>query len=195
MKLIFSIAFSLFLLIDSIGNVPIFLSCLKSFPPKRQTIIIFREQIISLFVIFLFMFLGQPLLDFLRIQHSTVFFSGGIILFIIALKMIFPPRNAHDISRSKEEPFIVPLAIPLSAGPATMAAVILYAAQVPTLWHLFFAILIAWLASSVILLSSSLLSKLLGTRGMTACERLMGLILTLIAVQMFLNGIQVCFQR
>lgn len=187
----FSMAFALFLLMDPIGNVPIYVSLLKDIDSKRQTKIIFRELIIALIIIIIFNFIGDALLGFLNVTMPTILVSGGIILFLIALKMIFPAKKdtEADISISKE-PFIVPLATPLVAGPAVLAAVMLYAGQHKSdTWITLSAIVFAWIASTLILISSALWKKLLGWRGLIACERLMGLILTLIAVQMFLEGI------
>lgn len=187
-----SMAFALFLLMDPIGNVPIFVSVLKDIDPRRQRKIIIRELIIALFIIILFNFIGDALLGFLNVTMPTILISGGIILFLIALKMIFPGRRDPDVDISIEkEPFIVPLATPLVAGPAVLAAVMLYSGQHQSDMSLTVgAIVIAWAASTLILISSSLWKKLLGWRGLVACERLMGLILTLIAVQMFLEGTQ-----
>ncbi len=186
----FSMAFALFLLMDPIGNVPIYVSVLKNINPRRQRVIIFRELIIALIIIILFDFVGDALLGFLHVTMPTILISGGIILFLIALKMIFPCRKDADVELPQDkEPFIVPLATPLVAGPAVLAAVMLYSGQhkkEPLLPLC--AIVIAWGFSTLILLSSSLWKKLLGWRGLIACERLMGLILTLIAVQMFLEG-------
>jgi MarC family membrane protein len=186
----FSMAFALFLLMDPIGNVPIYVSVLKNINPRRQRVIIFRELIIALIIIILFEFVGDALLGFLHVTMPTILISGGIILFLIALKMIFPCRKDADVELPQDkEPFIVPLATPLVAGPAVLAAVMLYSGQhnnEPLLPLC--AIVIAWGFSTLILLSSSLWKKLLGWRGLIACERLMGLILTLIAVQMFLEG-------
>jgi MarC family membrane protein len=188
----FSMAFALFLLMDPIGNVPLFVTVLKDIDPKRHWKIIIRELIIALVVIILFNFLGDALLGFLNVTMPTILISGAIILFLIALKMIFPVRRDAEVELSHDrEPFIVPLAIPLVAGPAVLAAVMLYSGQhkadpMLPVW----AIIIAWAASTLILLSSTLWKKLLGWRGLVACERLMGLILTLIAVQMFLEGLE-----
>jgi multiple antibiotic resistance protein len=189
---IFSMAFALFLLMDPIGNVPIFVSVLKDISPKRQRFIIMRELVIALIILVLFNFLGDALLGFLNVTMPTILISGGIILFLIAIKMIFPGKGDPDVEMGRsKEPFIVPLAVPLVAGPAVLAAVMLYSGQHKndTLVSVT-AIIIAWLASTIILLSSSLWKKLLGWRGLVAMERLMGLILTLIAVQMFLEGIK-----
>ncbi len=186
---LFAIAFSLFLLMDSIGNIPLFLVLLKNVEAKRQRKIIVRELFIALFVIILFVFLGENLLNFLQISDSAVEIAGGVILFLICLKMIFPPDEDVISPPHKEEPFVVPLAIPLVAGPAVLAAVIIHSKQSGYL-KIFGAILIAWLASLAILFCSSYLNRVLGWRGLAAMERLMGLILILISVQMLLSGIQ-----
>lgn len=187
---VFSMAFALFLLMDSVGNVPIFVSILKDIDPKRQRAIIFRELCIALFIIALFNFIGDALLGFLNVKMPTILISGGIILFLIALKMIFPVKNTDGEIPIDKEPFIVPLATPLVAGPAVLAAVMLYSGQNKgkPLFTLG-AIVIAWAASTLVLLSASLWKKWLGQRGLIACERLMGLILTLIAAEMFLQGV------
>jgi len=188
---IFSLAFSLFLLMDSIGNIPFYISFLQKVEPRRQRYIIFRELIIALMIIILFYFIGDALMTFLQIDNSSIQIAGGIILFILSLKMVFPsPLDANDGLPHDLEPFIVPLAVPLVAGPAVLAAVMIYARQETELWVMLGAILLAWGASLLILLGSSYLKKILGWRGIVAIERLMGLVLTLIAVQMFLTGLR-----
>ena len=119
--------------------------------------------------------------------------SGGLILFIIALKLIFPKGKDSSVDFGEGgEPFIVPLAIPLVAGPAVLAAVMIYSHQ-EAIWTLITGICIAWLASTVILLTSPILKRILKARGLSALEKLMGLILTLIAAQMFLEGLAPIF--
>jgi len=187
---LFSIAFSLFLLMDPIGNIPFYISFLKGVEQKRQRWVIFREMMIALFIIILFNFVGDGLMRFLKVGEDTVQIAGGIILFLICLKMIFPPReNPNERIPQEPEPFIVPLAVPLVAGPSVLAAVMIYARQETNSWVMTGAILLAWAASLVILLASSYLKQVLGWRGIMALERLMGLVLTLIAVQMFLTGV------
>lgn len=186
---ILSIAFSLFLLMDSIGNIPFYISFLKGVDPKRQRYVITREMIIALFIIILFNFIGSGLMHFLNVTHDTIQIAGGVILFLLCLKMIFPPP--HDSSETlphDTEPLIVPLAVPLVAGPAVLATVIIYSHQETNL-VMIAAIFIAWAASLLILLGSSFLKQILGWRGIMAMERLMGLIMILIAVQMFLSGV------
>jgi multiple antibiotic resistance protein len=186
---VFTIALSMFFLMDSIGNVPIFISLLKNFPHKRQRLIILRELLISLAVILLFYFIGNHFLKALGISEQSLRISGGIILFLISLKMIFPSKLAPNEPSQHAEPFIVPLAIPLVAGPAILAAVMIYAGQdLPALYTIS-AILIAWFFTTIILIGAPFLQKILGEKGLIALERLMGLILILIAVQMFLDGV------
>ena len=174
---------------DPIGNVPLYISFLKGVHPKRQVAVIFRELIIALFIIILFNFVGDWLMRFLHIENDTIQIAGGIILFLLCLRMIFPQH--HDTGETMHgdtEPFVVPLAVPLVAGPAVLAAVMIFAKQEGSL-IMMSAILIAWFVSLLILLSSAFLKKVLGWRGITAMERLMGLILILIAVQMFMSGL------
>jgi len=186
---LFSIGFSLFLLMDPIGNIPLYVSLLKDVDPARQRKIILRELTIALFVIILFNFLGGYLLRLLHVSQETIMIAGGIILFIIAIRMIFPQgKEGYAESPIPGEPFIVPLAIPLVAGPSVLAAVMIYSDRESTL-TMVGAILAAWVVSLLILISAPFLKKILGMRGIVACERLMGLILTLIAVQMFLEGL------
>lgn len=184
---IFSLSFTLFLLMDSLGNVPLFMAILKNFNAKKQRKIIIRELVIALLIIVVFGVIGDLLLSFLNVKQYTILIAGGIILFLIALKMIFPQADA-PVEKSDSEPFIVPLAMPLVAGPAVLAAVMLYSKQESSFVTIS-SIIIAWIFTTAILVASSQLQKILGQRGLTALERLMGLILTLLAVQMFLQGI------
>lgn len=191
----FTVTFALFLLMNPIGNVPIYLALLKEIPPRRQAQIILRELAMALAILLLFQFVGQGLLNLLGVKKDALLIAGGLILLIIAMRMIFPPeKSTAKITEKKQEPFLVPLAIPLIAGPAILSAIIIYSNEVSTL-PLTFAILSAWALVTVILVSAPMLLKLLKERGIVACERLMGLILILIASQMFLNGLRIFFSE
>jgi multiple antibiotic resistance protein len=195
MRMMLSIAFSLFLLMDPLGNIPFYISFLKGIDPRRARTIIVRELLIALVIIIVFNFVGAGLMQFLHVTEDTIQISGGIILFLLCLRMIFPPRkDPNDVLPHDTEPFIVPLAIPLVAGPGVLAAVIIYARQQAPLLMIA-SIFIAWVASLSILLCSSYLKNLLGWRGIIALERLMGLILILISVQMFLSGVSSFVQQ
>lgn len=185
-----SAAITLFLIMDPLGNLPVFMSVLKSIEPKRRRIVLIRELLFSLAIMMGFLFSGQAVLDFLSVKQETVSIAGGIILFLIALKMIFPQPGGVTALPSGEEPFIVPLAIPMIAGPSILAALILLANQDHSRmldWSL--ALGAAWFISATILMFSTLLHRMLGERGLIAIERLMGMILIMISIQMFLDGV------
>jgi multiple antibiotic resistance protein len=180
----------LLLVMDPLGNVPVFLTVLQDVDPPRRPRIIFRELLISLAVLLLFLYFGRFILKALQITEPSLSIAGGIILFLIALKMIFPEQDASLQFGTDREPFIVPLAIPLVAGPSALASVLLLVAREPDRmldWTI--ALLCAWAVTALILVLSGQLSRALGRRGLTAMTRLMGMILTTIAVEMFLKGI------
>ncbi len=179
----------LVLVMDPLGNVPIFLTVLRHIEPKRRRWVIIRECTIAFIILSLFLFFGQAILRGLGVSMPALSIAGGIILFLIAIRMIFPPHD-EKIRESQEEPFIVPLAIPLVAGPSTIATLLLIAGRHPeSVGWIFLALIIASLISFVILFFSEPLRHLLGKPGLTALERLMGMVLTVIAVQMFLDGV------
>ena len=187
---IWSAAITLFLIMDPLGNMPVFMSVLKTIEPRRRRIVLARELFFSLIIMFTFLFSGQAVLDFLNVRQESVSIAGGIILFLIGLKMIFPQPGGVAGLTSDEEPFIVPLAIPMIAGPSILAALILLANQDHNRmldWSM--ALGAAWLASATILMLSSTLHRILGERGLIAIERLMGMILIMISIQMLLDGI------
>ncbi len=189
MKL-YSAAIMLFLIMDPLGNVPLFLSTLRHLPVKRRRMIIVRELVIAYGVMMLFLFFGQGMLDALQLKQESISIAGGIILFLIALKMIFPPVGEKPEEAVEAEPFIVPLAIPLVAGPSLLAALLLLVSREPhRMLEWWGAMTAAWGVSVVILLSSSALHRLLRERGLVALERLMGMTLVTMSVQMFLNGL------
>lgn len=184
-------AFLLFLILDPIGNVPVFLSILQHVPPARRRRVLLRELAVALLVLIAFLLAGQVVLDFLRLEQEAISIAGGIILFIIALRMIFPVRQGALAEEFDGEPFLVPLAVPLIAGPSTIATLLLLVRAEPerTLeWLL--ALLLAWAATVLILLAASSFYRYLGARGLAALERLMGMLLVVMAVQMFLNGLR-----
>ena len=185
-----SAALLLFLILDPLGNIPVFLSLLRTLPPKRQRVVLAREMLIALGVLMLFLWGGRYALDLMHLRQESVSIAGGIVLFLIGLRMIFPPPEGLMGELPEGEPFIVPMAIPLVAGPSGMAAVMLMGSQEPDrmgAWSL--ALMIAWVATAAILFSSTYLYKWLGSRVLTAIERLMGMVIVAISVQMFLDGL------
>lgn len=187
---IFTAATTLFLIMDPLGNVPVFVSLLKNVAPERRRIVLIRELVIAYVVMLIFLLLGQHLLKFLNLKQESISIAGGIVLFLIALRMIFPQEGGIMGEQTDDEPFIVPLAIPMVAGPSTLAALLLMAQSTPTRmssWVL--ALTAAWIVTALILLASPIFFRLLRQRGLTAMERLMGMLLVMMSVQMFLDGL------
>ena len=184
----------LIIIMDPIGNVPVFLSILKNIPIERRRIIIIRELLIALIILLFFMFVGRYLLQMLEIEQSSLGIAGGIILFIIAIRMIFPGTKPMFSHNETAEPLIVPLAVPLLAGPSAIAAVILFMAKEPNRWvEWTFVVFVACLITGVILVSSETLGRKLGNRALIAIERLMGIILVMVSVDFILDGIKQTF--
>ncbi|WP_199096621.1 YhgN family NAAT transporter [Dyella sp. ASV21] len=186
-----SAAILLFLIMDPLGNIPIFLSLLKDVAPKRRRYVMVRELLIALGVLLCFLVGGQLILKLLQLRQESISIAGGIVLFLIGIRMVFPPHEGGIFGKQGEgEPFIVPMAIPGVAGPSAMAALLLLTNTQPGRtadWAI--ALLGAWLATSVILLCSTYLFRWLGESVLTALERVMGMLLIALSVQMFLGGV------
>ena len=184
---------TLLLIMDPIGNIPPFLSILKTVPAGRRRIVLVREILLAYCVLLVFLFFGTYLLRFLRLEQETLSVAGGIVLFLIALRMIFPREGGvPGVAEPLEgEPFLVPLAIPLFAGPSTLAALLLLQRSSPEdSTALLIAVTIAWAIGGAILLSSTFFYRVLRERGLIAIERLMGMLLVMVSVQMLMNGLK-----
>ncbi len=180
----------LFFVMDPLANVPLFMTALKDVPAHRVRRVIVRDLLIALVVLIAFLFLGRYLLQMLHLSPASLTAAGGVVLLLIALRMVFPSpqRNLHE--EVIAEPFIVPLAIPYTAGPGAMATILLFMSQEPERWPVWLAAtFLAWLATASILVFSGDIRRTLGDRGLTALERLMGMILVVIAVDMLLSGV------
>ena len=188
---ILSTGLTLLLIMDPLGNIPVFLSVLKKVENEsRKRKILIRELAIALIVLLVFLFVGQYFLQWLNLRQEAVHIAGGIVLFLIALRMIFPTEKGVMGDLPEGEPFIVPLAVPLLAGPSTLAMLILLARSQPDrIFDWLIAVLGAWGVTSLIILSSTSFHKILGNRGLMAVEKLMGMVLVAISVQMLLDGI------
>ena len=187
---IISVALVLLFVIDPFGNVPIILSVLKEVPKERKRRIILREMLIGLVILFIFLFFGQKFLNLFGLQTEAVTIAGGIILFVIGIKLIFPPPKGQSIYGGEGEPFVVPIAMPLIAGPSALATLMVMAESSPlSLPMISIAVLAAWLLTMIVLLAAPFLLKVLKDKGLQALERLMGMLLLIMAVQMFINGV------
>lgn len=184
-------AVTLFFIMDPLGNVPVFNAVLARCDRARRTVIVARELCIALVILLGFLFTGNAILGFLGLSQSSLNIAGGILLFIISLRMIFPKPAAIDEAEDGDEPFLVPLAMPLVAGPSTIAVLLLLSSSQPErLAEWTVALLLAWAGTTLLLIASPFLLQLLGMRGSRALERLMGMILVILATQMLLNGIR-----
>jgi multiple antibiotic resistance protein len=187
---LYSAIATLILVMDPLGNIPLFLSILRNVPAERRRKVLVREIFIAYFVLLAFLMFGRYVLGFLQLDQETISVSGGIVLFLIAIRMIFPQDQSAP-TEPEGEPFVVPLATPLFAGPSVLALLLLLQKSQPeSLALLLLAMTSAWAVSGTILLASALFYRLLGDRGLIAMERLMGMVLVMAAVQMFLNGLR-----
>lgn len=184
------LSFILFLIIDPMGNVSAYLRLMKEIPKERQTRVAVREMAIALLFMLLFNELGEVLFQFLGLSEIGLRIASGVILFIIALKILFPTKENLRSQEFPGEPFIFPLAVPLLAGPALLATIMLYANLEPSQPVMLAAIFIAWGAASLILFFSAFFQRVLGNNGLAACERLMAMLLVLISIQRIAAGIQ-----
>ena len=188
---VFAAVVTLLLIMDPLGNIPPFLSILKTVRPERRRVVLMREILLAYVVLLVFLFLGSYVLRFLRLEEETLSIAGGIVLFLIALRMIFPHEGSVAGDPLEGEPLLVPLAIPLFAGPSTLAAVLLLQRSSPGhTTSLLTAVTIAWAIGGAILLSSTFFYRVLRERGLIAIERLMGMLLVMVAVQMLVNGLK-----
>lgn len=175
---------------DPFGNIPLFLPILEKVPAERRRRVLVRELLIAFVVIVVFIFFGQYLMSFLGLERVSVSIAGGIILFLIAVRMVFPSAKQKDEREQGGEPLLVPLAIPLIAGPSLLAVLLLFStSESEKLLNLLLAAFIAWAATFLVLFSSTFLIRFLTKRGLIAVERLMGMILVALSVQLFLNGL------
>lgn len=178
----------LVLITDPVGNIPVFANALKHVAPQRRAKVILREISIAFLLLLTFMFVGEGFLRVMNLSDLSLQIGGGVILFLIALRMVFPPPAALE-TEQLVEPLIVPLAIPAIAGPSALATVLLLVSQQPERRMEWVAALcVTMLISAVVLVSAERIQRLIGSRLVTAVERLMGLVLVSVAIEMMLRG-------
>jgi MarC family membrane protein len=178
----------LLLITDPVGNIPVFANALKHVAPERRARVILREILIAFFLLLTFMFVGEGFLRVMNLSELSLQIGGGVILFLIALRMVFPPPAAEE-AEILTEPLIVPLAIPAIAGPSALATVLLLVSQQPERrleWVA--ALCVTMVISAVVLVSAERIQRIIGPRLVTAVERLMGLVLVSVAIEMMLRG-------
>jgi multiple antibiotic resistance protein len=193
MAAFFSITLTLFFVIDSLGNIPIYLHLIKKYDQKHRRAIAVRELFFALLLMLAFQFIGDLLLSLLDITSATVQIAGGIMLFVIAIRLIFSTEDQKTKWR-EQEPFIVPLATPIIAGPSVLAIIMVFAQAENSSPIVLAAVIVAWLLSAIVFLCAEPIYRVIKDKGLDACQRLMGLIVALIAVQLFLEGVAEVFK-
>jgi len=186
----FNIAVTFFLVANPIGNSPAIIAIIKDFSLQQQKKIMFREAIIAFFLALFFQYFGEMFLNQLDIRNFTISMSGGILLLLVALNMIFSPKSPRSTETyQKQEPLIVPIATPLISGPALLTIIMVYSHQESSHLKISFAIALAWLAITPVLMLAPYMQKILRKRGLAALEQLMGLLLSLMAIEMIIQGL------
>ena len=178
--------------IDPFGNVPVILSILKDVEHKRKKVIIIREMLFGLGILMTFLFFGESFLNLFHLETEAVRLAGAVIFFVIGIKLIFPgEQGSSQLYGSSKEPFVVPIAMPLIAGPSALATLLVMSkSHASSMSGLFVSLLLAWFVAAVIMYLSPLLYKILREKGLSALERLMGMLLLMMSVQMFIDGIR-----
>jgi MarC family membrane protein len=188
----FASAFILLLLVlDPFGSLPIFISVLRNVAPERRRWVAMREVALAFGVLLLFMLTGEAFLRLMHLSERSLEVAGGVILLMISIRMIFASGESIYAADAEREPFIFPLAVPLMAGPSAMATVLLLASRQPDLLMEWIGALTgAMVVSGLVLLSADRIRRFLGDSVVSALEKLMGLVLTAISVEMILAGLK-----
>lgn len=186
---LFDVTLIFFLIMNPIGNLNAYLTLTHGIESKRKTFIVLREMLIALFVMLCFNFLGDTVFDFLGLSETAVKISSGVIIFLVAIKIIFGSGEGLR-NHLQEEPFVVPIAIPLVASPSLLAMIMLSAHLTPLLSQTLPAVLIAWFLSFMIFLFAEPIKRVFKTAGLKACEKVIGLVLVLLGVQTICSGIE-----
>ncbi len=182
-----SLALTFFIVANPLGNSPAILALIKDYDFNKQKKLMFRESVFALFLALFFQFFGEVFLGVIRVEPYSLSYCGGILLFLVALSMIFP-IPPDEAAESKTEPYFVPIATPLISGPGLMTVIMAKAQEQPDWWIVTLAVLVAWIPITLTLVGSPLLQKVLKRRGMIALEQLMGMILMLISIEMIVSG-------
>ena len=179
-----------YLIMDPVGNIQSYLSLFKDTPPDRQKKIAWREMLIALGAMFFMYLCGEFFFSFLSLSEVAVRCAVGVIMFLIAIKILFPDQTSLRANLPAGEPFIIPLAIPLIAGPALLANILLFGHMEHCRPMMVTAILFSWMAACATLILAPQLNRVLGKNGLSAAEKLMGMVLVMLAIQRFFEGVQ-----
>lgn len=192
---LFTLFMTFLIIMDPLGNVGSFLAMTKNVVSRRLPYVVFREMLIALAAMIGFYLISNSFFRFLQLSETAVWCSSGLILFLTAIKILFPSTNSLRSNLPEEEPFIVPFAIPLIAGPSLLATIMLYAHMESCRPMVVTAILLAWMCAVTLLLLAPKLKSFLGTNGLIACERLTGMVLVMMAIQRFMEGVRLFIEK
>lgn len=187
---VLSIALTFFLISNAIGNSPAIIALVKDFDFAKQRKIVFREAMFALMLALFFQYFGEIFLRFLKIENFAVTISGGILLMLVSLSMIFSGGHQEETTKKekKHEPFFVPIATPLIAGPGLLAMIMFYSQLENNNLKITLAILLAWIGVTAVMTSAPYLNRVLGKRGLIALEQLMGMVLAMVSFEMLVKG-------
>lgn len=185
---IFQLAMIFFIVTNPIGNSPTIIALIKDHNIRSQQRILFRESMFAMLLAIFFLFLGETFLSCLCIKNYALRISGGVLLFLVSLKMIFSHNGEANAEAPKQDPFIVPIATPLLSGAGLLTVIMLYSQQEANDWKILFAILIAWIGVTGVLVTAPYMQLFLGKRGLAALEQLMGMLLAMIGIEMIVKG-------
>ena len=188
---LFALASNFFLIANPIGNIPTVVALVKDFPLERQRIIVLREAIFALMVAIGFQFIGRELLNYLQIKTYAVSITGGLLLFFVAIRMMFPSHGPKEKSALKQEHFLVPIATPTISGGGVMSSIMIYSGLTENPLLVTSALLVAWCAVIPVMFLSIYLKKILGNRGILALEQLMGMVLVLLSMKLLVQGFRI----
>jgi len=187
---VFQLALTFFIVTNPIGNLPTILALLKNYSFSEQRKIMIREGFFSFLIAIFFQYFGEMFLGLLHIQDYAMSLCGGILLFILAIEMIFPKHNTASEGAIQQEPFIVPIATPLLSGAGVLSLIMLFSKQEANDIKISTAIVLAWIGVIVVMALAPYLQKLLGKKGLLALEQLMGMLLAIIASGVLVKGVQ-----
>lgn len=186
---VFTIALTLFIIANPIGVTPVIVSLIKDFDFKRQRFIAFREAMLALFLALFFQYFGEVFLNALQIKPFAVTITGGLLLFAVALSMIFSfHESTEEAKQVKQEPFFVPIATPIISGPGLLATIMILSQRENNNFKLTMAILLAWIPVTAVMTFAPYLQKIFGKRGLAGMEQLMGMILALLSMELVVKG-------
>lgn len=191
---ILQLALTFFIITNPLGNCPTIIALVKDHPLAKQQSILLRESLFALFLALFFLFFGEVSLGYLNIESYALKISGGVLLFVVALKMIFADRSETKSQVPAEDPFVVPIATPLLAGAGLFATIMTFSSQEANDMKILLALLIAWIGVTAVLVAAPYLQVFLGKRGLSALEQLMGMLLCMIGVEMLVSGFTLFLQ-